>query len=66
MFAVIVLSLSADLIALTEKDDFYYKFSAFSLATSIITLFTVVPMYVLAPDLVAPDDVTLIPSHAGS
>jgi len=46
LFAAIVLSLSADLISLTEPL-FYYKFSAFALATSAITLLTVVPMFVI-------------------
>ncbi|KAF8271723.1 hypothetical protein EI94DRAFT_1796839 [Lactarius quietus] len=65
LFAAIVLSLSADLISLTEPL-FYYKFSAFALATSAITLLTVVPMYALAPIRLLLDDVTLIPSRAGA
>jgi hypothetical protein len=46
LFAVIVMALSADLISITEP--LYYKFSALSLATSLLTLLTVIPMYALA------------------
>jgi len=46
LFALIVMSISADLIALTEPD-FYFKFSALALATSLLTLFTVIPMYLI-------------------
>lgn len=52
LFALIVMSISADLIALTEPY-FYFKFSALALATSLLTLFTMIPMYVLASDQVA-------------
>jgi hypothetical protein len=45
-FALIVMAVSADLIALTEPT-FYFKFSALALATSLITLFTVIPMCAL-------------------
>ena len=47
LFSLIVMSLSADLISLTEPL-FYYKFSALALATSLLTLLTVIPMYALA------------------
>jgi len=40
------MSISADLIASTEPS-FYFKFSALALATSLLTLFTVVPMYLI-------------------
>lgn len=43
VFAVIVMSISASLIALTEPA-FYYKFSALSLSTALLTMFTVIPM----------------------
>ncbi|KAH8999436.1 hypothetical protein EDB92DRAFT_1834129 [Lactarius akahatsu] len=46
LFSLIVLALSADLIALTEPF-FYYKFAALALATSIMTLFSVIPMFVV-------------------
>jgi len=52
LFALIVMSVSADLIALTSP--FYYKFAALALATSLLTLFTIVPMYALAPGQVCP------------
>jgi len=45
-FALIVLALSADLISLTEPL-FYYKFSAFSLATSLLTFMTIIPLYLI-------------------
>ena len=48
LFSLIVMALSADLISITEPL-FYYKFSALSLATSLLTLMTVIPMCVLAP-----------------
>jgi len=47
------MAVSADLIALTEPL-FYYKFAALALTTSLLTLFTVIPMYVLALSKVAP------------
>lgn len=53
LFALIVMSVSADLIALTEPS-FYFKFSALALATSLITLFTVIPMCALDPHQAAP------------
>ena len=67
LFALIVMSVSAALIGLTEPS-FYFKFSALSLATSLMTLFTVIPMYVLHLILVRlpHDDVILIPSCAGT
>jgi hypothetical protein len=43
LFSVIVIALSADLIAHTEP--FYYQFSALALATGLLTVFTIVPMY---------------------
>ena len=43
VFSLIVLSLSADLISLTEPDT-YFKFSALALATSLLSLLTVGPM----------------------
>ncbi|KAH9007148.1 hypothetical protein EDB86DRAFT_3069807 [Lactarius hatsudake] len=46
LFSLIVLALSADLIGLTEPF-FYYKFAALALATSIMTLFSVIPMFVV-------------------
>jgi len=46
LFALIVMSLSANLISLTEPV-FYYKFSALALSTSLLTLFTVTPMLVI-------------------
>jgi hypothetical protein len=45
-FAVIVMSISASLISLTEPL-FYYKFSALSLSTALLTIFTVIPMLVI-------------------
>jgi len=45
-FAVIVLCISASLISLTEPA-FYYKFSALSLATALLTIFTLIPMAVI-------------------
>ena len=42
------MSLSADLISITEPF-FYYKFSALALATSLLTLLTVISLYALAP-----------------
>lgn len=54
LFALIVMSISADLIALTEPHGGYFKFSALALATSLITLFTVIPMYAFVPCQVAP------------
>lgn len=53
LFALIVMSVSAALIGLTEPT-FYFKFSALSLATSLMTLFTVIPMYALDPSQAAP------------
>jgi hypothetical protein len=45
LFAIIVLGLSADLIATTEKYvGGYYKFTALALAISLLTLLTVAPM----------------------
>ncbi len=44
----IVMCISANLIALTEPL-FYYKFAAFALATSLLTLITVIPMYAFVP-----------------
>jgi len=46
LFSLIVMSLSASLISLTEPV-FYYKFSALALSTSLLTLFTVTPMFVI-------------------
>jgi len=46
LFALIVMCISASLIALTEPF-FYYKFSALSLSTSLLTMFTVIPMFVI-------------------
>lgn len=46
LFALIVMSISADLIALTEPL-FYYKFAALALATSLLTMFTIIPMFVI-------------------
>jgi len=46
LFALIVMCISASLISLTEPF-FYYKFSALSLATSLLTMFTVIPMFVI-------------------
>jgi len=46
LFSLIVLSISADLISITEPL-FYYKFSAFALATSLLTFMTVIPMLVI-------------------
>ena len=54
LFALIVMSISADLIALTEPHGGYFKFSALALATSLITLFTLIPMYAFVPCQVAP------------
>lgn len=44
LFALIVMCISASLIALTEPF-FYYKFSALSLSTSLLTMSTVIPMW---------------------
>jgi hypothetical protein len=44
LFSVIVVALSADLIALTGPSN-YLTFSPLSLATGLITLFTIIPMY---------------------
>ncbi|KAI9463671.1 hypothetical protein BJY52DRAFT_1184675 [Lactarius psammicola] len=46
LFALIAMCFSANLIALTEPF-FYYKFAAFALATSLLTLFTVIPMFLI-------------------
>jgi len=46
LFSLIVLSLSADLISLTEPL-FYYKFSALALSTSLLTMLTVPIMFVV-------------------
>ena len=46
LFALIVMSLSANLIAIAAP--FYFAFSRFALATSILTLGSVIPMYALA------------------
>jgi len=46
LFALIVMCISASLIALTEPF-FYYKFAALSLSTSLLTMFTVIPMFVI-------------------
>jgi len=46
LFALIVMCISASLISLTEPL-FYYKFSALSLSTSLLTMFTVTPMFVI-------------------
>ena len=45
MFSVIELALSAHLISLTEPFEFYFTFSAFALAVSLISLLTVPTMY---------------------
>ena len=47
LFTLIVLGLSANVISITAP--FYFAFSGYALATSIITLLVVVPMYALAP-----------------
>jgi hypothetical protein len=44
LFSLIVISLSANLISLTEPL-FYYKFSALALSTGLMTILTVTPMY---------------------
>ena len=44
LFSLIVISLSASLISLTEPL-FYYKFSALALSTGLMTILTVTPMY---------------------
>jgi len=46
LFSVIVICISADLISLTEPA-FYYSFSAFSLATGLISVLSLTPMYVI-------------------
>jgi len=46
LFSLIVMSLSASLISLTGPL-FYYKFSALALSTSLMTMFTVTPMFVI-------------------
>ncbi|KAI0269309.1 hypothetical protein BC834DRAFT_622748 [Gloeopeniophorella convolvens] len=46
VFAIIVMGVSAGLISLTEPA-FYYKFAALALATSLLTLFTTIPMFVI-------------------
>ena len=46
LLAVVVMSIGADLIAISEP--FYFKFAALALATSLLTLLTVIPMYALA------------------
>jgi len=46
LFSLIVLSISADLISLTEPL-FYYKFSALALSTSLLTLLTATPMSII-------------------
>jgi len=45
LFSLIVLSLSADLVSVTAPS--YFTFSAFSLATGLISLLTVAPMYII-------------------
>ena len=47
LFALIVMSLSANLIAIAAQ--FFFAFSGFALATSSLTLGSVIPMYALAP-----------------
>ena len=44
VLSLIVMALSANIIALTEPV-FYYKFSALGLATGLMTILTVIPMY---------------------
>jgi len=46
LFSVLIICLSADLISLTQPA-FYYSFAAFSLATGLISVLTLVPMCVL-------------------
>jgi len=46
LFSLIVMSISADLISLTEPL-FYYKFSALALSTSLLSLLTVTAMLVV-------------------
>jgi hypothetical protein len=46
LFSLIVISLSANLISLTEPL-FYYKFSALALSTGLMTILTVTPMFVI-------------------
>jgi len=46
LFSVIVICLSADLISLTQPV-FYYNFSAFSLATGLISILSLTPMYII-------------------
>jgi len=46
LFSIIVVALSAALIALTEPV-FYWKFSAFALATGLLTVITTVPMFIV-------------------
>jgi len=45
-FSVIVMCLSADLISLTEPVT-YFPFAALALSTSLFTILTVIPMYVI-------------------
>jgi hypothetical protein len=45
LFSIIVIALSADLIVLTEPLATYPPFSAFALATGLLTVITIVPMY---------------------
>jgi hypothetical protein len=44
LFSIIVLALSADLVALTAPFS-TFTFAALSLATSLLTLLTIIPMY---------------------
>jgi hypothetical protein len=62
-FGLIVLAVSADLISSTAP--FYFEFAGLALATSLLTLITVIPMCVLILVRLPHDDVTLIPSCAG-
>jgi hypothetical protein len=62
------MSISADLIRNIDSltGGISSGFSAFALATSIITLITIIPMCALDPSQLPHDDVTLIPSCAGT
>jgi len=46
LFSLIVIALSANIIALTEPL-FYYKFSALSLSTGLLTILTLIPMFII-------------------
>ena len=44
VFSVIVLGLAADILNTTTEFDFYFTWSAFSIAVSVITILSLVPM----------------------